>query len=84
MEYVYILQYLGTSLGVIAALLISAVPSRIVLGLALSAVSCVILAIWGFKVSAYGVAISQSIYVPMYLYGVCTWLNTNSTSIDKE
>ena len=77
-------QYLGTGMGVVAAITVGAFPSKIVLGLALSAVSCILLAAWAFHAGAWGVAISQTIYTPVYAWGMYTWLNKQKADSARE
>lgn len=67
------IQYLGTFLGVLSLVVITFKPTRVVSGFVLSAVSCLILSVWGFLSYNYGIALSQTIYISLYSVAAYNW-----------
>ena len=68
------LQYLGCSMGVAGLLILTFLPQRVSMGMVISSVSCMVLAVYGYYTAQYGVLIAQSVYIILYLVAAINWL----------
>lgn len=78
-----LIQYLGTFLGVLSLVVITFKPSKVVAGFILSAISCMILSIWGFLSTNYGIALSQTAYICLYSLAAYNWFKINIGDYDE-
>lgn len=78
-----LLQYLGTFLGVVSLLVITFKPSNVVAGFVISAISCLILSLWGFLSTNLGIALSQTIYIGLYSVAAYNWFKIKIGGTDE-
>lgn len=68
-----IVQYLGTFLGVVSAILVANFPKHIRLGFAINLLSDVLVLVWGVSTGAIGIAASQACYGVLAIIGIYKW-----------
>ena len=75
-----VFQYLGAVLGVMGMGILSLFPKYILIGLTITAVSCVSMGFYGFVTNQYGIATAQTIYLILNVVGIYSWRKVNVKS----
>ncbi len=73
-----VLQYVGAGLGIISITLAAIRMDKMTWSMLFGALGGVLLGSYGFITGQYAIAISQSLYVVLYLRGVLLWGNKNN------
>lgn len=75
-----LLQYIGATLGILGMAGITMSPSKVVLAMAVTASSCVVMGLYGLLTAQYGIALAQLVYLVLNIYGVYRWRKVNVQS----
>lgn len=75
-----LLQYGGALFGILGMGLLSLMPSRVLLALAVTAFSCVLMGAYGLMTEQYGIAFAQTTYFVFNVIGLYSWRKVNVKS----
>lgn len=70
-------QYIGAALGMVGMGMLSLAPSRVLMALGITAISCVFMGLYGFLTGQYGIVVAQLTYLIFNIIGIFSWRKVN-------